>query len=144
MLFSFSPWLWVWLSWAYVVILTHFLYCFFAENSDLYTTTIQNIFIIRTAQCNMSNCQNSHWPVQGDKTYDKQNTHAFLCQTFFFKIYTIKETNWASSWDYGTYQIGDQRRLRWACTSGQSCQSLHCLHWWSMEIDEGSHQKLDI
>ena len=24
---------------------------------------------------------------------------------------------WASSWDYGTYHIGDQRRLRWACAN---------------------------
>ena len=35
---------------------------------------------------------------------------------------------WASSWDYGIYRIGDQRRLRRACTSTQSRQSLHCLH----------------
>ena len=51
---------------------------------------------------------------------------------------------WASSWDYGTYHIGDQRRLWQACTSMQSCQSLRCSHTWSMEVDEGSHQKSDI
>ena len=33
---------------------------------------------------------------------------------------------WASSWDYGTYRIGDQRRLRRACASAQSRQSLRC------------------
>ena len=35
---------------------------------------------------------------------------------------------WASSWDYGTYHIGDQRRLRQASTSAQPRQSLHYLH----------------
>ena len=33
---------------------------------------------------------------------------------------------WASSWDYGTYHTGDQRRLRRACASVQSRQS--CTH----------------
>ena len=50
----------------------------------------------------------------------------------------------ASSWDYGTYHIGDQRRLRWACAFVQSRQSLHCSHTCSMEVDEGSDQKSDI
>ena len=48
---------------------------------------------------------------------------------------------WASSWDYGTYHIGDQRRLRRACASAQSRLSLRCSHTWSMEVDEGSDQK---
>ena len=43
--------------------------------------------------------------------------------------------NWAGSWDYGTFHIGDQRRLRRACASAQSRQSLCCLHTWSMEVD---------
>ena len=30
------------------------------------------------------------------------------------------DTIWASSWDYGTYHIGDQRRLRRACASAPS------------------------
>ena len=47
---------------------------------------------------------------------------------------------WASSWDYGTYHIGDKRRLRRACASAQSRQSLHCSHTWSMEEDEGSYK----
>ena len=34
----------------------------------------------------------------------------------------------ASSWDYGTYHICDQRRLRWACAFAQSHQSLRCSH----------------
>ena len=37
---------------------------------------------------------------------------------------------WASSWDYGTYHIGDQRRLRWACASALSRQSLPFAHMW--------------
>ena len=45
---------------------------------------------------------------------------------------------WASSWYYGTYRIGDQGRLRWACASAQSRQSLLCSHTCSMEVDEGS------
>ena len=51
---------------------------------------------------------------------------------------------WASSWDCGTYYTGDQRRLRQACASAQSCQSLRCSHTWSMEIDEEFDQKSDI
>ena len=51
---------------------------------------------------------------------------------------------WSSSWDYGTYHIGDQRRLRRACPAAQSRQSLCCLHTWSMEVDEGSDRKSDI
>ena len=50
----------------------------------------------------------------------------------------------ASSWDYGTYHTGNQQRLRRACTSAQSRQSLRCVHTWSMEVDEGSDQKSDI
>ena len=49
--------------------------------------------------------------------------------------------NWASPWDYGTYEVGDQWSLRRACASAQSCQSLSCLHTWSMEVDEGSDKK---
>ena len=48
---------------------------------------------------------------------------------------------WASSWDYGTNHIGDQRRLRRACASAQSRQSLRCSHTWSMEVDEGPTKK---
>ena len=33
---------------------------------------------------------------------------------------------WASSWEKGTYHKGDPGRLRWACTSPQSRQSLPC------------------
>ena len=40
--------------------------------------------------------------------------------------------------------IGDQWRLRWACASAQSRQSLHCSHAWRMEVDKGSDQKSDI
>ena len=38
------------------------------------------------------------------------------------------ERDWASSWDYGTYHIGDQRSLRRACASAQSPQSLRYSH----------------
>ena len=51
---------------------------------------------------------------------------------------------WASPWDYDTCHISDQRRLRWACTSAQSCQSLCCSHTWSMEVDERADQTSDI
>ena len=50
----------------------------------------------------------------------------------------------ASSWDSGTYHIGDQQRHRRACASAQSCQSLRCSHTWSMQVDKGSDQKSDI
>ena len=51
---------------------------------------------------------------------------------------------WASSRDYGTYHIGDQRRHRRACASAQSRQSLRCSHTWSIEVNEGSDQTSDI
>ena len=51
---------------------------------------------------------------------------------------------WASSWDYGTYPVSDQRRLRRAWASAQSRQSLRCSRTWSMDVEEGSHQKSDI
>ena len=57
--------------------------------------------------------------------------------------YIIAFCEWASSWDYGTYHIGNQRRLRRACASAQSRQSLRCSHTWSMEVDERSNQKSD-
>ena len=44
---------------------------------------------------------------------------------------------WANAWDYGTYDIGDQRRLRQACASAQSRQSLR----WSMELTKGPTKK---
>ena len=52
-------------------------------------------------------------------------------------------TKWVSSWDYCTYHIGDQRRLRRACASAQSRQSLRCSHTWSMEIKKiNNYQEL--
>ena len=43
----------------------------------------------------------------------------------------------ASSWDYGTYHIDDLRRLRRACPSAQSCQSLRCSN-----VKYGSRRKV--
>ena len=51
---------------------------------------------------------------------------------------------WASSWDYDIYHIDDQRRLRRACASAQSHQTLHWSYTWSREVDVGSDQKSDI
>ena len=42
-----------------------------------------------------------------------------LWQRVWFTILDWPCHNWASSWDYGTYHIGDQRRLRRTCASGQ-------------------------
>ena len=72
-----------------------------------------------------------------------------FCRSLPFRISLYRCINvffiiWASSWDYGTYHIGDQQRLRWASASAQSRQSLRCSHTWSMEIDEGYDQKSDI
>ena len=52
--------------------------------------------------------------------------------------------NWASSWDYGTYHIGDQGMLSRSCAVSPSRQSLRCSHKLSMEVDEGSDQQSDI
>ena len=38
-------------------------------------------------------------------------------------------------------RIGNQQRLRQACASTQSCQSLRCLHPSSMEVDKESDIK---
>ena len=54
------------------------------------------------------------------------------------KMIQCKKIKWASSWDYATYRIGDQRRLRRACASAQSRQSLRCSHTWTTKLDEGS------
>ena len=43
------------------------------------------------------------------------------------------DSSFASLWDYGTYHIGDQWRLRRACASAQSRQSLCCLHTWLID-----------
>ena len=60
------------------------------------------------------------------------------------RLETSLDPIWASSWDYGIYHICDQRRLRRACTSVQSRQSLCCSHTWSLEVNEGFDQKSDI
>ena len=62
----------------------------------------------------------------------------FTRVTITTEIYNI----WASSWDYGTYHIGDQRRLRPACASAQSCQSICCLHTWGMKVHGRVQQKI--
>ena len=49
--------------------------------------------------------------------------HEFSC-TLNIRVKFI----WASSWDYGTYHIGDQQRFRRAWASAQSHQSLRCSH----------------
>ena len=56
----------------------------------------------------------------------------------------VSDLIWASSWDYGTYHIGDQWRFRPACTSAQFRQSVRCLHTHKMEADEASDQKSDL
>ena len=59
---------------------------------------------------------------------------------YFTEILVLNANNliwvyiWDSSWDYGTYHVGDQQRLRRACAFAQSPQSLHCSHTWSMEV----------
>ena len=58
-----------------------------------------------------------------------------LC--YYEPCYTDVEI-WASSWDYGTYHIGNQRRLRRASASAQSGQSFRCSYTWSMEVDQKS------
>ena len=47
----------------------------------------------------------------------------------------------AGSWDYGTYHMCDQWRLRRACASAKSRQSLRCSLTWSTKVDEESNQK---
>ena len=70
------------------------------------------------------------------------NDAIFLPFDRFCQMLSQLMRKWASSCDYGTYHIGDQQRLRRACTSAQSHQSLRCSHTWSMEVDEVSDQKI--
>ena len=85
------------------------------------------------------------WPLDYRRPYG----FTFTLPTCYIKWYCCTFNKvwisiWASSWDYGTYHIGDQPRLRQACASTQSRQSLRCSHTCSLEVDEGSDQKSDI
>ena len=42
-----------------------------------------------------------------------------------------------SSWNFGTYRICEQRRVRWACTFVQYHHSLCCSNWKRSDVDEG-------
>ena len=75
---------------------------------------------------------------------DPSKAAALVWFLFCVALWFVLKGVWASSWDYGTYHIGDQRRLRWTCASAQSRQSLRLSHTWSMEVDEGSDQNSDI
>ena len=77
------------------------------------------------------NKQHKHFIVETDQNVQKNRK--IWCSEY-------SKIKWASSWDYGTYHIGDQRRHRWACTSVQSSQSLRCSHALSMEVDKRSSQ----
>ena len=79
---------------------------------------------------------------QGYKNIKKDNnmswvnlmiTHNICFYGELTKIIVELSSNslWASSWDYGTYHIGDQQRLRRACACAQSCQSIHSSHTWN-------------
>ena len=92
------------------------------------------LFHVRTSLCGIMSqydptldlkINKGHWPIF--------HGPVILCY--------ILKTSWASSWDYDTYHIGDQQRLRWACAVSLE-PSLFTQ--WSMEIDEGSDEKPDI
>ena len=51
---------------------------------------------------------------------------------------------WASARDFGTYCIGEQRRLGRVCAYAQTGQSLSFSHAQSMGVDEGLGQNLDL
>ena len=83
--------------------------------------------------------RNKHYNIDVFMTFNPKQDKAYF-QNWSEHDSSMSEftTNmkWASSWDYGTYHIGDQRRLRRACASAQSRQSLRCSRTW-MEADEG-------
>ena len=56
----------------------------------------------------------------------------------------MQATNWASSWDYGTYHIGDQQRRTGEPAHLRCLPRAFAVRTWSMEVDEGSDQKSDI
>ena len=103
---------------------------FLKEAGGHKSNTIIKSIIITVRRCKWSNTtitsttENKHYVV-GTKTAHR----GFCCAI------------WASSWDYGTYHIRDQRRLRRAGASAQFPRSLHCSHTWSIEVDKGSDQK---
>ena len=41
--------------------------------------------------------------------------YTFVGQVFLYSLFSLSTFKWSSSWDYGTYHIGDHRRLRRAC-----------------------------
>ena len=60
--------------------------------------------------------------------------HSGTVSTLKWKCAIQSVIKWASSWNYGPYHIGNQRRLRWVCASAQSHQSLRYSHTWSMKV----------
>ena len=48
----------------------------------------------------------------------------------------------AGSWDYGTYHIGDQRRLRRACASCSLARAFAVRSHKVWKVDKGSHKKI--
>ena len=83
-----------------------------------------------------------HIILRRDDTHDYNRIHLHVCDHKICKELAsfLLKAQWASSWDYGTYRIGEQRRLRRDCASAQSRQSLRCSHTQRMEVDEGSDQ----
>ena len=113
---------------------TYFITIFLAQQIDFFYSRSDQLFNwISTVQC-----------------HSRQGWIFLSCSRKLFQVWqtywilTQQNYKWASSWDYGTYHIGDQRWLGWAYASAQSHQSLHCSHTWSIKVDEGSDQTSDF
>ena len=56
----------------------------------------------------------------------------------------IMKCHKASTLDFGSYRIGEQRRLRRVCTYVQTRLSIRCLDIQSMDVDKWLNQSLDL
>ena len=78
---------------------------------------------------------------EGDGLVAVHKTSSFLHKCQFWVKFSPK---WAGSWEMGNYQIYEQRRLRRACASTQSCHSLRCSLTKYRELDKVSDKQPPI
>ena len=67
----------------------------------------------------------------------------FTIAICFYGSVPVNMHIWAITWEYGTYYILSNKRLKQACTNVQTPQSLRCLHTQSIDVDKVSDQNLD-
>ena len=66
-----------------------------------------------------------------------RSSSSVFIQPTWLRYNDSKQIKRASSWDYGLYHIGNQRRLKRACASAQSLQIHCCSHFAQMKYWSG-------